>query len=453
MKAIVVGGGISGLVAAYRLLTEGVDVTLLEADDRVGGKILTTPFAGLPAVDCGADAFLARVPDAVGLCRELGFGDELISPAAGNAYIWTSGALRPVPMPNFLGVPLDADALRASNIVDDASVENIAIDLARETDDGMPEGDESLGSLVRRRLGDQILERLVDPLLGGIYAGDSDRLSVEAGAPQIAAAARRDASLVRALREMQREAAAAAPPGPVFFAPPDGMSRLVRELEQRLDSRVRRGTPVTVIERDGQRWKVDGHDADAVVIATPAFATAQLLRDVAPKASALAASIDYAGVVLVTFAFERTAITRPLDASGFLVPKTERRLLTACSWSSSKWAHLARDDRVVMRASAGHYGNERALTLDDDALVAAMLDEIGESTGVDGTPIDVRITRWPRSFPQYTPGHLQRVAELDEALAAEAPGLALVGAAYRGIGIPACVGNATRVARAIVTPR
>lgn len=456
MKAVVVGGGISGLVAAYRLLDDGIDVTLLEADDRAGGKILTTPFAGLPAVDCGADAFLARVPDAVELCRELGFGDELISPAAGNAYIWTTGALRPIPTPNFLGVPLDADALRASNIVDDAAVDAIAVDLARDTDDGMPEGDESLGSLVRRRLGDQILERLVDPLLGGIYAGDADRLSLHAGAPQIAAAARRDASLVRALRDMQREAAAAAPPGPpkpVFFAPPDGMSRLVRELEQRLGERVRCGSPVTSIERDGERWRVDGHDADAVVIATPAFVTAQLLHDIAPRASALAASIDYAGVVLVTFAFERRSVARPLDASGFLVPKTERRLLTACSWSSTKWAHLSLDDRVVMRASAGHYGNERALELDDDALVAAMLDEIGESTGVDGEPIEVRVTRWPRSFPQYTPGHLDRVGEIDAALATEAPGVALVGAAYRGIGIPACVGNATRVARTVVTSR
>src|SRR5690606_22769309 len=203
--------------------------------------------------------------------------------------------------------------------------------------------------------------------------------------------------------------------------------------------------------RDGERWRVDGHDADAVVIATPAFVTAQLLHDIAPRASALAASIDYAGVVLVTFAFERRSVARPLDASGFLVPKTERRLLTACSWSSTKWAHLSLDDRVVMRASAGHYGNERALELDDDALVAAMLDEIGESTGVDGEPIEVRVTRWPRSFPQYTPGHLDRVGEIDAALATEAPGVALVGAAYRGIGIPACVGNATRVARTVVT--
>ncbi|HEX7094538.1 MAG TPA: protoporphyrinogen oxidase [Acidimicrobiales bacterium] len=453
MRVVVVGGGISGLVAAYRLLDAGADVVLLEADDRAGGKILTTPFAGLPAVDCGADAFLARVPNAVELCRELGFGDELISPATGNAYIWTNGALRPVPTPNFLGVPLDAETLRATGIVDDDAVDAIAVDLARTVDPGMPDGDESLGSLVRRRLGDQILERLVDPLLGGIYAGDSDRLSLEAGAPQIAAAARRDASLVRALRNDLEQAAAARPPGPpppVFFAPPDGMSRLVRELERRLGERVNRGCHVSAVERDTESWVVDGHRCDAVVLATPAFVTAQLLRDVAPQAAAIAASIEYAGVVLVTFAFERRSIARPLDASGFLVPKTDGRLLTACSWASTKWPHLGRDDRVVLRASAGHVGDEHALALDDDVLVSAMLDELAESTGVQGDPIDVRIARWPRSFPQYTPGHLGRVDALDAHLAREAPGVTVVGAAYRGVGIPACVAQASRAAAALL---
>ena len=151
MKAIVVGGGVSGLVAAYRLLSSGVDVTLLEAGDRIGGKIQTTPFADLPAVDTGADAFLARIPHAVELCRELGFADELISPAAGNAYIWSRGALRSIPTPNFLGVPLDADSLVASGIVDDSAADAIATDLARTIDDRMPDGDESVGSLVRRR--------------------------------------------------------------------------------------------------------------------------------------------------------------------------------------------------------------------------------------------------------------------------------------------------------------
>lgn len=449
MRVIVIGGGIAGLTTAYDLARNGVDVELREADDHVGGKIRTTPFGGLPAVDCGADAFLARVPWAVQLATELGLRDELISPASGNAYIYTHGALRNIPMPNLLGVPLDLDALRASGIVSDAAVARAAEDLVRTVDHGMPDGDESLGSLVRRRLGDEILEQLVDPLLGGIYAGDADRLSLEAGAPQIHAAAHADASLIRAL-DAQRLAAANANPGsPVFFAPPDGMSRLVRELENVLGDRIVRGAPVTCIERDGAAWVVDGARADAVVLATPAYVSARLLADLAPRVSAELASIDYAGVALVSMAFARDAIRVPLDASGFLVPKPEGRTLTACSWSSTKWAHLDRGANAILRASTGHYGNETALALDDDALVAAMLGELNEIMGISREPVEIRISRWPASFPQYAPGHVARVDALERALADEAPGLRVTGAAYRGIGIPALVRAARGTAEAV----
>jgi oxygen-dependent protoporphyrinogen oxidase len=451
VRAVVVGGGISGLVAAYRLAQGGADVTLLEGDDRTGGKIHTTPFAGLPAVDTGADAFLARIPHAVELCRELGFGDELISPATGNAYIWSRGALRHIPAPSFLGVPLDAASLVASGVVSADAASAVELDLARTVDTSMPERDESVGSLVRRRLGDEVLERLVDPLLGGIYAGDADRLSLAAGAPQFAAAARADASLVRALRAQQQAAATATAPTPVFFAPPDGMARVVRELEQRLGDRIRRGACVRSLERSGAAWRVDGVAADAVVLATPAPVTAALLREAAPRAASNVAEIEYAGVVLVTFAFAHGAIDRPLDASGFLVPKVERMLLTACSWTSTKWEHLGHGHNAIVRASAGHFGNEHALALDDDVLVQAMLDELAETMAVRDEPVEVRISRWPKAFPQYTPGHTDRVDAIETSLAAEAPGIVLAGAAYRGIGIPACIGQANSAAQRILS--
>jgi oxygen-dependent protoporphyrinogen oxidase len=237
----------------------------------------------------------------------------------------------------------------------------------------------------------------------------------------------------------------------VFLAPPDGMHRVVRALEQRLGERIRRGHVVQRIERvTGGGWAVDGERADTVVIATPAFVTAGLLADVAPTASAAANAIDYAGVVLVTFAFDRASVARELDASGFLVPKVEGLLLTACSWTSSKWAHLGRDDQVVVRASAGHYGNEHALALDDDVLVQAMLGELSETMAVHGEPSEVRISRWPSAVPQYPPGHAARIDALDAALLEEAPGIVLTGAAYRGIGIPACIGSANAAAREAV---
>ena len=285
---------------------------------------------------------------------------------------------------------------------------------------------------------------------GGIYAGDADRLSLNAGAPQLAAAARADASLIRAL-DAQRRASAVSPDAPVFFAPPDGMSRLTRELAAALGDRVRRAHPVERIERTaGSGWLVDGEPADAVVLTTPAPVTAVLLRGVAPSTAAAIEAIEYAGVVLVTFAYARDAIARDLDASGFLVPKTEGALLTACSWSSSKWAHLDRGSHVVLRASAGYFGNQKALALSDDELVQVMRAELGDMMGITAEPVEVRVSRWPQSFPQYTPGHLARVHAIESALAREAPGMVLAGAAYRGIGIPACITNAAAAARAVL---
>jgi oxygen-dependent protoporphyrinogen oxidase len=449
-RVIVVGAGITGLTAAYDLLQRGHDVVVFDADDRAGGKILTTPFAGLPAVDCGPDAFLARVPAAVGLCRELGFGDDLISPATGTARVWSHGALREIAQPNFLGVPLAAEPVVASGIVGTDAGRWIERDLARRIDDEQPDDDESVGALVRRRLGDEILERLVDPLLGGIYAGDADRLSLETGAPQLWQAAHANPSLVRGLLDMRRAAEATAAPGaPVFFAPPDGMARLVRELLARLGERVHLGRAIDRVERHGTQWVTGGVRADRVVLTTPSFVTAALLRDVAPRTASLLEQIDYAGVALVSFAMPRDAFDSPLDASGFLVPKVESLLLTACSWASTKWTHLDRGQYIVLRASAGHYGNERAISLDDETLVRAMLDELEMTMSLRGEPVEVRVSRWPRSFPQYTPGHRVRVDAIERELADEAPGLVVAGAAYRGIGLPACITQARTAASSL----
>ena len=220
----------------------------------------------------------------------------------------------------------------------------------------------------------------------------------------------------------------------------------VQALERVLGDRLVRGAPVTRLERDGGAWTIDGRRADAVVLATPSYVSASLLRDVAPRASAQLASIDYAGVALVTMAFPRDHIGVSLDASGFLVPKTEKCTLTACSWTSSKWAHLDRGTHAIVRASAGHYGNEAALALDDDALVAAMLGELTDIMNITTEPVEVRVSRWPASFPQYAPGHVARVDGIEAMLAEEAPGVRVTGAAYRGIGIPALVRAARETA-------
>lgn len=416
-----------------------------------GGKLLTTPIAGRP-VDEGADAFLARVPEAIELCDELGLRPELVSPATGVAYVWSRGELRRLPDRLVLGVPTDLDALAATGIVSEQGVARAAADLDGGWDDaGRGAGDESVGALIRRRLGDEVLERLVDPLLGGINAGDTDRLSLAAGAPQLAsaAAAAGGGSLIAALRA-QRDAAQSTS-APVFFTLPGGLGRLVDAIVDSTGADLRLGASVERLVRGAGGWDVNGEHVAAVIVTAPAPAAATLLREVAPAAAAAIAAIEYASVALVTMAVPAATVGRRLDGSGFLVPRGEGMLLTACSWATTKWAHLAQPDgTVVLRASVGRLGDHRALALDDGALVAKVCQELATTMGLGGEPSEVRVSRWPASFPQYEPGHLDRVAAIDAALARDAPGVVVAGAAYRGLGIPACIRQGREAARRLL---
>ena len=452
----VVGGGISGLAAAWAGMRQDADVVVLEAADTPGGKLRTSPVAGIE-IDEGADAFLARVPEAVGLCEELGLGTELVSPATGTAYVWSDGALRRLPPEQLLGVPTDLDAVEASGILSAAGVERARADLTAP--DNRPAGDEAIGTLIRRRLGDEVLDRLVAPLLGGIWAGDCDRLSLRVAAANLAAARDRDASLVRGAAALRAEATEhGAADRPVFLAPRGGVARLVDALAERLGERLRCGAPVIGLEPDVVGWRLTTGEAggpaarrhpavraDRVVLATPAYVTGPLLASLAPEVAAFLSGIAYASVVLALLVVPRDGIDHPLDGSGFLVPQSSGRLLTACSWMTSKWAHLGVDpSTVILRASAGRAGDERALASTDHELVAALLEDLRDTMGLHTAPTEVRVSRWERSFPQPRPGHLDALATAERALADRAPGLAVAGAWALGVGIPACIRAAGR---------
>ncbi len=450
LRVAVVGGGIAGLAAARDLHLAGHQVHVVEAADRLGGKLQTQPFAGVD-LDLGPDSVLARIPFAVGLMRELGLEDEMVPQPPGSAYLYSRGELRRIPEGNVLGIPTDLDALARSGVVSEEAVARAAQDL--EMPDDRPEGDESVGALIRRRLGDEVLERLVDPLLGGINAGDSDRLSLAVGAPQIAAAVPLHPSIIEALRQ-QRASAPAPSDAPVFYTLRRGLGSLVGALTASLDGvDVRTLTLATGLERAGDAWRLavgdDEIEVDRVLVATPAFAAADLLRPVAPAAADGLAAIEYSSVALVALAFPSGAEGRPLDASGYLVPRVEGLLMTACSWASSKWPHLDRPGQFIVRASAGRFGDVRAMEMGDVELVDAILADLRTTMDLRGDPVEVRVTRWPRSFPQYTPGHLGRVEAIEAALRAEAPGVALAGAAYRGVGIPACINSGRQAAAAL----
>jgi oxygen-dependent protoporphyrinogen oxidase len=429
-RYVVVGGGIAGLAAAWELrrLRPDAEITVHEPG-VLGGKLRTSTFAGRP-VDEGADAFLARVPEGRALCEELGLAGRLVSPATGRAYVALGKELHPLPGGLVLGVPTVPGSLRGSPLVGADAPARVA---AEEAQPGVPlaaDADPSIGSVIRSRFGDDVHERLVDPLIGSINAGDTDHLSLRAAAPQLAAAAERSGSLVAGLR-------AAPPPddptAPVFWALPGGMAALVEALVGAL-----RAAGVRVVSESVD--DLAALDTDRVVVATPAPAAGRLLRRAgATRAGSILGELRHASPVLVALAFRRSHVRHPLDGSGLLVPKPERRMLTACSFASSKWQHLAADDTVVLRASTGRLGDDRAIGMDDDVLLGVLLAELDELLGLDGDPVAVRTSRWRDGFPQYEPGHLDRVAAVEADVAEHLPGVAVAGAAYRGLGIPACI--------------
>lgn len=463
-RVIVIGAGITGLTAAFTLATKrpDIDVVVLEASERVGGKILTTPFAGRP-VDCGADAFLARVPEALELCRELGLETILTSPVQKSAYVWVNGGLHRLPSGLVLGVPTDLDALAASGIVSADGLARAAQDLTRtewiDSANGVdPDGvdDQSVGELIRARLGDEVHEKLVSPLLSGVNAGDADHLSLAAGAAQIAVAARKSPSLISALRA-QSAAAQINPETPVFHGIPVGTQTLTDLILARLtqaDVPVHLSCPVTSMTRDGKTWKLSTPigpiTADEIILATPAHPTARLLETIAPEPARDLASLEYASAAMVTLAVSKKSLGSPLDASGFLVAQTDPLpTLTACSWASAKWAHLDDPEVAILRVSAGKHGDTHALDFDDAALVAALHIDLETTMGINAPPLASRVTRWIDALPQYRPGHPARVASWRSGVSAEAPGIHIAGAAYDGLGLPACIRQGRQAATAI----
>ncbi|MFF8945162.1 protoporphyrinogen oxidase [Streptomyces sp. NPDC014864] len=442
---VVIGAGIAGLAAAHRLLERGARVTVLEAADRVGGKLLPGEIAGV-RVDLGAESMLARRPEAVGLAREVGLGDRLRPPATATASIWTRGALRPMPKGHVMGVPGTSAAL--AGLLSEEGLARI------ERDAELPRteiGDDvAVGEYVAARLGREVVDRLVEPLLGGVYAGDAYRISMRSAVPQLFEAARAHASLTEAVREIQAKAAAAGQTGPVFLGIEGGVGRLPLAVAESVRARggeILTGTPVTELRREGPTgWRVVAGDralhADAVVVAVPAPAAAGLLAAESPEAAAELRAVEYASMALVTLAYRRGDTALP-EGSGFLVPPVDGHTVKASTFASAKWGWIADQDpdTVVLRTSVGRYGETEILRREDADLVEVSRHDLREATGLDATPLETRVTRWDDGLPQYPVGHHARVARIRGHVAG-LPGLAVCGAQYDGVGIPACVASA-----------
>jgi oxygen-dependent protoporphyrinogen oxidase len=441
-RVAVVGGRITGLAAAYQLSRgrNAPRVVVLEAGDRLGGKITTTSFAGVP-VDCGPDAVLARVPWAEQLMGELGLGAEVVSPATGGASVYARGKLRPLPDGLVRGVPSHVLPLLRSGILSPTGIARAGLDLvAPRRDHG---ADPSIAQVIGGRLGLEVLDRLVDPLLSGINAGRADSLSLRATAPDIEAIASTSRSLLLGLRGRHRTAPQPAPHGPLFISLRDGLGlvdRLVEELEA-AGVELRTSTPVTALGRDGRRWHLDPLDGpvDGVVLAAPAFFTAPLLSEVSPVASLELAAVEYSSVAVATLAYRETALPHPLNGSGFIVPRSQRWLMTAGTFVSTKWPTRHPPGQVILRCSAGRHGDDRPAALPDDDLVDHLHRELEQALGITEAPLQWRVNRWDRSVPQYGAGHLARADRIDATLAVDAPSMVVTGAAMRGVGVAACI--------------
>ena len=465
MGVLVVGGGITGLVAARALALDGIPVALAEAGPRLGGKVATERVDGF-TIEHGPDSFLATRPAAISLARELGLGAELtgtLDPRA--VFIRHNGSL--VPMPEGLGLVLPTRALpfARTRLFSWPEKARMAVDVVSPRRLGAE--DVAVGTYLRSRLGSPLVDRLAGPLVGGVYGTPIDELSLDAVVPQLRTAEREHRSLLFAGladgRSMRRAAAARAAAGRAeaaaesgapaalgtkplgtFVSLRGGMDRLtdaVAAAAEAAGADLRTGLAVRRLTRSGSGVGVrfsDGSAArfDAVIIAAPAPVAAVLLDDEAPGASAALDGIPHGTSMLVTLAYPRERVGHPLIGHGYLVPPSEGGAIGACTWTSQKWPDRAPEDAVLLRVFVRDEGAWTRLA--DEALVAAAREDVERTLRIAGQPILVRVSRYEHSMPRYTVGHLRRAAAIEAAVSAW-PAVTVTGASYRGVGLPDCV--------------
>jgi oxygen-dependent protoporphyrinogen oxidase len=467
----VVGGGISGLAGAHRLRTllgPTARITLLEQSDRLGGVLRTVPLAGVP-VDVGAEAYLARRPELAALAAELGLADRLVHPSGATATVRAGGRTLPLPGRTVLGVP--GSTARLDDVLSPAAVARAAAERGLPLDwDG---ADRSVGELLRARFGDELADRLVDPLLSGVYAGRVDGLGLRATMPALAAKLDAGATSLTAAADsllppppplsgrVADSVSPAARPAPVFGAVRGGYQVLLDALREAAGAEVRLGLPVRALSRRPGGWRLEvgtavapeALDVDAVLLAVPAPALRRLLELEAPRAARAAGEVQLASPVVVALAYRAQDAAALPASSGLLVAADEPLAAKAFTHTAHKWPHLApeaTDGLVRLRASLGRAGEPAAaLRVPDEELVARVRADLATVAGISAAPVAVHVQRWGGGLPQYGVGHDALVGEL-EAAVAELPGIAVAGALLHGVGVPACLATGHAAAAAIV---
>ena len=455
MRVAVVGGGIAGLAAARRLeaLIPDVEIVLVERTERLGGKVVTERLDGF-VIEAGPDSFLSRKERGVGLCEELGLRDDLVGrrPENARSYVRRGFELHPLPEGLTGMIPTNLDALATSTLLSPEGRERLAAEV--QLPPAPSGGDESVAAFVSRRLGREAYERLVEPLLTGIYGGDGEQLSLDATFPNLRRLEQEHGSVIAGLRAQSAERASPPP----FVTLRSGMETLVATIAAGLGrTRCVTGRRVVSVKRVGGGFVVEVAgdqtlEADGAVIAAPAFAASTILGGLDMELAELLAGIPYASSAIVTLAYRRGDVSHRLDGYGYVVPSIEGSDILACTWTSSKWEDRAPERFALLRVYAGRFGGRDVTRMDETDLVALARQEV-RLLGIEVEPHLAWIHRWPLAMPQYVLGHPERVAEIESALPLH-PGLALAGAAYHGVGIPDCISSgeqaAESVARALV---
>jgi oxygen-dependent protoporphyrinogen oxidase len=454
---VVIGGGIAGLAAAFFLRDEPVRVTVLEGSPRLGGKLSASEVAGV-SMDEGAEALLARRPEGVGLIGAAGLGDGLVPAGVTSSAIYSRGVFRSLPRRQFMGVPADVDELAATEVISAEGVARARGESPRVASTADRADDVSVTEYIGSRLGVEVVDRLVDPLLGGVYAGRSEDLSFRATLAPLAAAAPKYPLLTEAAESLipprpDPSGDSGAKPAPIFVTLTTGLGTLPETVAKASGAGIRVNAMVRALARTETGWRLtvgsaaapEYLDADAVIVAAPAAPAARLLRPAVSAAATQLERIPYASMAIITLAY-RAADFPAQRRSGYLVPAVDGRAVKAATFSTVKWPHLAqtadpRNPVHIVRCSIGRSGDVAVLQRDDTELAALAAAELADAVGITAKSVAQRVTRWGGGLPQYNVGHLDRVARVRAAVA-EQPGLAVAGAAYDGVGIPACVATA-----------
>ncbi|MBH0201115.1 MAG: protoporphyrinogen oxidase [Nitrospira sp.] len=466
---VIVGGGISGLATAFSLQEQATKAdltlrcTILESGSDWGGKIVTHR-VGEIITEAGPDSFLSQKQAGLDLCTKLGLADQLINTneTGKKACVLYGGRLHDLPEGLLSFIPKQLGAFLHSGLLSWTGLARMGLEFA--VPPGSPRDDESLASFLRRRFGVQAFERVLEPLMAGIYAGDAEQMSLRATFPRFFELEQQHGSIVRGMMAAKKSAvpmSTGRPRRTMFVSLKHGLGDLVTALTNRLaqqGAELRVGARVEAIRvrsHELGRWMYDLilHDgsalsAEGVVLATPAYVSAELLRPLTPIAGGLLDMIPYASTATVAMAFPRT-MTSAIDGFGFIVPRTEQRDVIAATWTSLKWPHRAPADQLLARCYIGGVGREDILQLDDETLVAKVREELAAVCGIKGEPRYTEVNRWWKAMPQYTLGHLDRLTQLDAAVS-RYPGLVLTGAGYRGVGIPDCIRDGAAAAERVM---